>query len=131
MVDFAKADLCTKPSPVKVSIEPTVVGSTHIQMQLGTIPDLTLSYKANGSGWEKFNADVLKHAATTAGDALLSFGKSTIQSKAQDFLNDKASFDVPPIPISVDGVSVTVMPSDIKISTNDDHIMITATVAVF
>jgi hypothetical protein len=130
MVDFAKADLGTTPSPIKVTIKPKVVGSTSIHMTLGTLPDLTLAYTATGSGWEKFNAGLIKHAATTAGDALLKGAKSIIQNEAQAFLDSQASFDVPTIPISVDGISVTLTPSDLAISTNGSHLMITASVNI-
>lgn len=128
MVDFAKAQFGTDPAQLTISVAPVVSGSTTIELELNPLPDFSITYQAVGSGWEKFNANVLKHAATTIIGALTPFIKSTIKDKAQTALNENASFTVPTVPISVDGIELSITPSDLNISTSgSDYILVTAT----
>lgn len=131
MADFIKTKLSTNPTPINVSVTPTVVGSTQIQLQLGAIPSMSITSTPEGSGWEKFNADVSKNMIKVVGDALLGFARPLLQSEAQQYLNENAAFDVPAVPVTVEGVSTTLTPSNVKITTNgDDYVMVTASVTV-
>ena len=130
MVDFIKTTLSTDPTPVTLTVVPTVVGSTQIQLHLNPIPSYKITDTPEGSGWEKFNAEMIGHMITTVGDALITAVKPLIQDAAQNYLNEHAAFDVPSIPLTVDEVSITLTPSDLDISTYDDHVMVTGKVAI-
>ncbi|GKT25360.1 hypothetical protein [Acidovorax sp. SUPP3334] len=131
MVDFAKADFATSPTPLTFTVAPVVSGSNTVQLQLQPLPSFTITYTADGSGWEKFNAGLLQHVATTIIGVATPFIRSTLQTKAQAYLTDKASFTVPPIPIAFDGISLSLTASNLSISTADaDHVLVTATVNV-
>ena len=131
MADFIKTKLGTKPTPIKLTVSPTVVGSTQIQLKLGELPSMTITSTPEGSGWEKFNANVSEHMIKVVGDALLGFARPVLQSEAQQYLNEHAAFDVPTIPINVEGIEATLTPADLKISTNgNDYVMVTASVTV-
>ena len=130
MVDFAKAAFTTDPTPLTLTVTPAVVGN-KIQLQLQPLPTFTIKYSADGSGWEKFNADTLKNAATTIIGVMTPFIANTLQTQAQSMLNDKASFTVPAIPISFDGISLTITPSNLAIASADsEHVLVTATVQI-
>jgi hypothetical protein len=131
MVDFAQADFSTTPSPLTITVAPTVSGSNTIQIQLQPIPSFTINYSPSGSGWQKFNADVLKNAATTIITAITPFVADVAQTQAQKYLNNNATFTVPSIPLSYSNVSITLTPSNLGISTTDQgHVLITATVTI-
>ncbi len=49
--------------------------------------------------------------------------KPALQNAAQIALNEHASFDVPPIPLTVSDISITLKPSDLKISTFDNDLL--------
>ncbi|MEI8633321.1 hypothetical protein P4S72_17215 [Vibrio sp. PP-XX7] len=127
MVDFANAKFETKPKPLTITIAPTVKGSNVIQMQLQPLPQFSITYTPDGSGWQKFNASTLKHVTTTIIDVITPFISSTLQDKAQKVLNDKAQVTIPPIPVSVDGIDLTITPTSLNISSPDtDHVLVTA-----
>lgn len=131
MVDFAKADFGTDPTPLTVTVKPVVSGANTLQLQLQPLPSFTITYTKDGSGWEQFNAGVLEHVATTIIGVATPFINSIIQSKAQTCLNENASFTVPPIPIKFDGISLELTPSSLNISNADpDHVLVTGTVTV-
>lgn len=130
MVDFAKADFTTDPTPLTVTVAPTVSGSDSIKLQLQPLPKFSINYKPDGSGWEKFNADTLKHVATTLIAQITPFVTATLQTKGQDYL-DGLTMKVPPIPLDYKGVSLTLTPSNLNISANDsDHVLVSATVKI-
>ncbi len=131
MVDFAKADFGTDPTPLTVTVKPVVSGSKQIQLQLQPLPAFKITYAPNGSGWEKFNASVLQHVATSVIGIVTPFLQSTIQSAAQKELNENASFTVPDIPLQLEGVQIKLVPSGLNISTADaDHVLVTASVDI-
>lgn len=130
-MDFAKADFGTKPTPLTITVAPVVSGSNTVQLQLQPLPSFSITYTPDGSGWQKFNAKLLDHVASTVIDAVTPFITSTIHDKAQQLLNEKASFTVPSIPISFDGIDLKLTPSSLSISTADaDHVLVTATVNI-
>lgn len=130
MVDLIKTKLSTNPTPVTLTVVPKVVGSTKVQLQLNPIPSYTITSTPEGSGWEKFNAEVSQHMITTVGNALITAVTPLIQTAAQNYLNEHVAFNVPSIPVTVHDVSITLTPSDLNISTHDDHVMITGQVAI-
>ncbi|CAM3415606.1 hypothetical protein [Paracidovorax anthurii] len=131
MVDFAKATFSTKPSPVTVTVAPVVSGSKTVQLQLQPLPAFTITYAADGSGWEKFNAGLLEHVANIIIGVATPFITSAAQSAAQKALNENASFSVPDIPLQLDGISLKLTPSNLNISTADaDHVLVTANVDI-
>jgi len=132
MVDFLKADLKTDPTPISATVTPTVVDSDKIQMTLGTIPSFTITVTKDphGSSWQGFNTDVSKHIIEVISNALADFITPTLQTKANDYLKDNATFQVPSLPITVEDVTVTLKPSGLAISSYDDHVMVTGTVDV-
>ncbi|GEM_PF-4925841 len=131
MVDFAKASFGTQPTPLTVTVKPVVSGSSTVQLQLQPLPDFSITYAKAGSGWEQFNASLLQHVATTIIGVATPFIQSAIQSAAQKYLNENASFPVPAIPITFEGISLKLTPSNLNISNADaDHVLVTATVNV-
>ena len=130
MVDFAKADFTTDPTPLTVTVTPTVSGSDSIKLQLQPLPKFSINYKPDGSGWEKFNADTGKHVATTLIAEITPFVTATLQTKGQGYLDGQA-VTVPPIPLTYQGISLTLTPSNLNISTSDsDHVLVSATVKI-
>ncbi|CAO3452588.1 hypothetical protein [Azospirillum sp.] len=131
MVDFAQATFSTTPTPLTITVAPTVSGSNTVQLQLQPLPSFQINYAPSGSGWQKFNASVLENAATTIIAVLNPFISSAVQTAAQKQLNENASFTVPTIPISFDGINLQLAPSSLNISTADaDHVLVTATVNI-
>ncbi len=130
MVDFAKADFATNPSPLTVTVAPAVSGSNTITMQLQPLPSFSITYTPDGSGWQKFNADTLKNAATTIIGVMTPAISAILQTEAQTYLKGLA-VPVPPIPITFDGISLTLTPSQLNIATGDsEHVLVTATVNI-
>ncbi|MGW8393831.1 hypothetical protein [Pseudoduganella sp. HUAS MS19] len=130
MVDFAKADFGTNPSPLTITVAPAVVGSNQVKLQLQPLPSFTISYTPDGSGWEKFNADTLRNAATTIIGVITPFITATLQSTAQSYL-DGMAVTVPAIPIEFDGIKLTLTPDKLNISTADsEHVLVTASVSI-
>ena len=117
MVDFAKAKFATNPTPLTVTVAPVVQGSNQIKLQLQPLPSFSITYTADGSGWEKFNADTLKNAAKTIISAMTPMITGIFQTQAQSAL-DKTIVTVPAIPIQFDGISLTLTPSNLNISTS-------------
>jgi hypothetical protein len=131
MSDFAKASFATKPTPLTLTVAPAVSGSATIQLQLQPLPTFTIDYSPDGNGWQKFNAGLLEHVANIIIGAATPFIENTIQDEAQKQLNENASFTVPTIPISIDGIDLTLTPANLNISTSDaDHLLVTANVTI-
>ena len=130
MVAFAKADFTTNPSPLTVTVAPAVSGSNTITLKLQALPSFTVTYKPDGSGWEQFNAKTLANVAGIIIGKITPFVTGTLQSAAQSEL-DTLAVTVPAIPITFEGISLTLTPSQLNISASDsEHVLVTATVNI-
>ena len=96
MSDFLKTTLGTKPTPLSIELTPVVSNSTTIQIQLAPLPDIEITSTPEGSDWQQFNAEVSEHMITTIGNALINFANPILEDKAKSYLNENASFAVPP-----------------------------------
>lgn len=132
MSEFIQAALTTDPAATTIKVTPKISG-TKVSLTLDPLPELTIKDSPSGSGWQKFNEKVSHHIIEIISAKLVSQYKSTLQTAAQNYLNDHASFTVPNIPVSVDGMTITLTPSNLAspVATADgEHIMIAGSVAI-
>lgn len=131
MAEFLKVKLGTTPSSLLLTVHPKIVNSTQVQFQVESLPEIEITHEAVGDGWQQFNANVSSNLIDIVTDLLRSHINTTLKNAATTALNKNASFNVPPIPLKVGNISITLKPSDMKMSTFDgDYLMITSSITI-
>lgn len=129
-MEFITVKLDTDPSPIRLTITPIVTGSTQIQLQLDPLPFIRITATKDENLWQ-FLGGVAEIIIEQVSNDFLARNISSIEEKAQEYLNENAAFDVPPIPVSVEGVDITLTPSDLEISAYDnDYVMVSGSVTI-